>query len=179
MVSPVFGALETVGSGVLRDPFPEFAATYCLDCHNAEDKKGKFDMEAVLEANPAHEFEAWESILWALQDRDMPPDDEPDVVRPAESEYESMLAWMEPWFGELEAVWEQEWHAAVLRQCLAEIAREVEPSTIAAFERFALRGESAESVARALGLSANAVYGAKRRVLQRIRELIPAMTEIW
>lgn len=101
IVSPVFGALETVGSGVLRDPFPEFAATYCLDCHNAEDKEGKFDMAAVLEANPAHEFEAWESILWALQDRDMPPDDEPDVARPEESEYEAMLAWMEPWFGEL------------------------------------------------------------------------------
>lgn len=103
IVSPVFGALETVGSGVLRDPFPEFAATYCLDCHNAEDKKGKFDMEAVLTGNPVHEFEAWESILWALQDRDMPPVDEPEVVRPDEAEYEEMLAWMEPWFGELEA----------------------------------------------------------------------------
>ncbi len=92
-----------MGSGIVRDPFPEFAATYCLDCHNAEDKKGKFNMEAVLAGNPVHEFEAWESILWALQDRDMPPDDEPDIARPAESEYEAMLAWMEPWFGEMES----------------------------------------------------------------------------
>lgn len=82
-------------------------------------------------------------------------------------------------FGEIEAVWAQEWHAAVLRQCLVEIAREVEPTTLAAFERFALRGESADAVAGALGLSANAVYGAKRRVLQRMRELLPAIDEIW
>ena len=100
------GADPVTGSGVLRDPFPEFAATYCLDCHNAEDKKGKFDMESVLAGNPVHEFEAWESILWALQDRDMPPDDEPDIARPGEGEYEAMLAWMEPWFGELEAGYE-------------------------------------------------------------------------
>lgn len=79
----------------------------------------------------------------------------------------------------LEAQWQQEWHAAVLRQCLAEIAREVEPTTLEAFERFALRGEPAEVIAAALGLSPNAVYGAKRRVLARIRELLPAMTEIW
>ena len=106
VVSAASGALEKVGSGILRDPFPEFAATYCLDCHNSEDKKGKFDMEAVLTGNPVHEFEAWESILWALQDRDMPPDDEPDIARPAEGEYDAMLAWMEPWFGELEAGYE-------------------------------------------------------------------------
>jgi RNA polymerase sigma-70 factor (ECF subfamily) len=82
-------------------------------------------------------------------------------------------------FAELETVWQQEWHAAVLRQCLVEIGREVEPSTLAAFERFALHGEAADQVAAALGLSVNAVYGAKRRVLRRLRELLPAISEIW
>ncbi len=91
------------GSGVLRNPFPEFAETYCLDCHNVDDKKGKFDMESILTGDPVAEFEAWESILWALQDRDMPPEDDPDIARPGESEYQAMLAWMEPWFGEMEA----------------------------------------------------------------------------
>ncbi|GAB5559679.1 MAG: hypothetical protein SynsKO_13260 [Synoicihabitans sp.] len=91
------------GSGVLRNPFPEFAETYCLDCHNAEDKKGKFDMEAMLSADPVAEFESWESVLWALQDRDMPPDDEPGVALPPDSEYAAMLHWMEPWFSDLEA----------------------------------------------------------------------------
>ena len=61
----------TAGTGVLRNPFPEFAKTYCLDCHNADDKKGKFDMESILAANPVSEFEAWESTLWALQDGDV------------------------------------------------------------------------------------------------------------
>jgi RNA polymerase sigma-70 factor (ECF subfamily) len=80
---------------------------------------------------------------------------------------------------DLEQHWEQEWRAAVLRQCLVEIAAEVEPTTIAAFERFGLRGESAAAVAAALGMTVNAVYVAKHRVLQRVRELLPAMTEIW
>lgn len=80
---------------------------------------------------------------------------------------------------ELAAHWEQEWRAAVLRQCLAEVAAEVEPATVEAFERFALRGEPAVSVAAALGMTVNAVYGAKHRVLQRIRELLPVMTGIW
>ena len=77
---------------MLRNPFPEFAETYCLDCHNSERKKGKFDMESMLTGDPVAEFEAWESILWAMQDRDMPPDDEPDIARPGEAEYESLLS---------------------------------------------------------------------------------------
>lgn len=76
-----------------------------------------------------------------------------------------------------EEIWEQEWREAVVRQCLAEIRREVDPKTFEAFELFASQGLSAEEVGRRLGMSANAVFSAKRRILRRIRELLPTVDE--
>ncbi len=81
--------------------------------------------------------------------------------------------------GELEAIWEEEWRAAVLRHCLGLVRGEFEPRTIEAFERFALREEPARMVGGALGLSENAVFGAKRRVLRRLQELEPLLDEVF
>jgi RNA polymerase sigma factor (sigma-70 family) len=78
-----------------------------------------------------------------------------------------------------DAVWEEEWRRAILGQCLDEVRREVQPQTFEAFELFALREWPAERVAERLGITANAVFGAKRRVLQRAREILPLMEEIW
>lgn len=75
--------------------------------------------------------------------------------------------------------WDEEWRQAVMRQCLATVRAEVEPRTFEAFELFALQGLSAESVAAKLGITANAVFGAKRRILRRIRELLPSLQEEW
>lgn len=80
---------------------------------------------------------------------------------------------------DMEALWEREWQDAVLKQCLEEVKREVKPQTVEAFRRFALEGKPAEDVAADLGITANAVFGAKRRVLQRIRDLLPLVEEIW
>ena len=80
---------------------------------------------------------------------------------------------------EQDEVWEQEWQSAVLRQCLEEIRREVKPRTFEAFERFALAGESAARIAEDLGVSENAVFLAKRRILRRVREIWPLMAEIF
>jgi RNA polymerase sigma-70 factor (ECF subfamily) len=76
-------------------------------------------------------------------------------------------------------LWEEEWREAVLRQCLGEVRREVHETTFRAFVEFALEGRPAGEVARELGISENAVFGAKRRVMARIRELRPLMDEIW
>ncbi len=82
-------------------------------------------------------------------------------------------------FAELEAddglaeLWEREWRDALLRECLRILAREVQSQTLSAFERFALEGRPAEEVARELSISEGAVFGAKHRILQRIRELLP------
>jgi len=78
-----------------------------------------------------------------------------------------------------EQLWEQEWRAAVMRQCLEQVRREVDPTTFQAFEMFASEGKPAAEVARRLDLTPNAVFIAKHRILKRIRELLPEMQEAW
>lgn len=79
----------------------------------------------------------------------------------------------------LAEIWEDEWRQAVLRQCFAEVRGEVQQTTFEAFDLFANRQWPAEKVARHLGITENAVYGAKRRVLGRIRQILPRMQEDW
>lgn len=74
-------------------------------------------------------------------------------------------------------LWEQDWRDAVLEKCIEEVRGEVEPNTFAAFARFAREGRPAREVAAELGISENAVFGAKRRILRRIRELLPSIEE--
>ncbi len=80
---------------------------------------------------------------------------------------------------QLEEVWEQQWREAVIHQVLQEIRHEVEPKTIQAFELFAFKEWSAQQVAKHLDITPNAVFGAKRRVLHRIREVFAQVEEIW
>lgn len=66
--------------------------------------------------------------------------------------------------------WDRE-HNLFVTKALLEILRpSFEEKTWTAFERFALQGESAASVAAALGMSANAVFIAKSKILSRLRE---------
>jgi DNA-directed RNA polymerase specialized sigma24 family protein len=51
------------------------------------------------------------------------------------------------------------------------VRAEVESNTIRAFELFALHGRPAAEVAGELGLSRNAVFIAKHRVMKRVLEL--------
>jgi len=80
---------------------------------------------------------------------------------------------------ELSQLWEEEWRHAVLRQCLEELRPSFEPRTMQAFERVALRGETVEAVAAELGLTPDAIYCGKLRVLKRLRALLPLMEEVW
>lgn len=66
--------------------------------------------------------------------------------------------------------WDREHDRHVMRQLLAEAEAAFEPATWAAFRRFALEGIPAAEVARELGLTANAVFIAKSRVLARLRQ---------
>lgn len=79
----------------------------------------------------------------------------------------------------LQSAMQQEWSRAVLRQCLDEIRREVAPQTLESFELYALQQWPAQQVASRLGISLDVVYQNKRRILARIRELMPQMEETW
>lgn len=80
---------------------------------------------------------------------------------------------------ELRDLWERESRDALLWECLNLVRADVAPATLRAFELFALGERPAEEVARELGMTANAVFQAKRRVLRRLRELLPALREDW
>jgi len=73
--------------------------------------------------------------------------------------------------GEFERMWEREWQDHLLRRCLEALRALVKAQTLDAFVMFVLDGQSAELVGERLGMTTNAVFGAKRRVLEHIREL--------
>jgi RNA polymerase sigma-70 factor (ECF subfamily) len=66
--------------------------------------------------------------------------------------------------------WNEEHDRYVLHFLLDLVAVEFEPITLQAFRRLALDGVSGAEAAQELGLSVGAVYMAKSRVLQRIRQ---------
>jgi RNA polymerase sigma-70 factor (ECF subfamily) len=66
--------------------------------------------------------------------------------------------------------WDEE-HDRYVLDCLLDLVdEEFEPTTVRAFRRLTLDGASGAEVATELGLSVAAVYVAKSRVLQRIRQ---------
>ena len=71
---------------------------------------------------------------------------------------------------ELNRQWDEEHDQYVLRCLLDVMAMEFETSTVQAFRRVALEGASSEQAAQELGVSVGAVYIAKSRVLNRLRQ---------
>src|SRR4029077_17724316 len=71
---------------------------------------------------------------------------------------------------DLNRQWDEEHDRYVLHCLLDLVEQEFEPATLRAFRRLALEGASGAEVAEELGLSVAAVYMAKSRVLQRIRQ---------
>ena len=66
--------------------------------------------------------------------------------------------------------WDEEHDRYVLRCLLDLVEQEFEPKTFRAFRRLTLDDASGAEVAAELGMSVGAVYVAKSRVMQRIRE---------
>lgn len=77
-----------------------------------------------------------------------------------------------PGDAELEAAWQSQWDNYVMERCLEQVREEVTPQTMEAFHLFAVLGQPTGEVARRLGMTENAVFGAKRRVLTRMREIV-------
>jgi RNA polymerase sigma-70 factor (ECF subfamily) len=67
--------------------------------------------------------------------------------------------------------WDKAFEESLLAALLEVVRREVTPETYQAFELTTLEELSGSQVARLTGLSRNAVYLARRRVLHRLREL--------
>jgi RNA polymerase sigma-70 factor (ECF subfamily) len=70
----------------------------------------------------------------------------------------------------LSRLWDREHDRHVFHQLLQLVEHDFTPSTWEAFRRTALEGAAPDAVAAELGLTANAVWIAKSRVLQRLRQ---------
>ncbi len=84
---------------VVEPPLGSLVGKYCVSCHNPEEKKGKLDLETILEADMSQHFEIWEEVAWMLREREMPPRDEPDQPRPSEAEYVVAVNWLDERLG--------------------------------------------------------------------------------
>ncbi|MBN1589227.1 MAG: sigma-70 family RNA polymerase sigma factor, partial [Pirellulales bacterium] len=70
-----------------------------------------------------------------------------------------------------DAAWENAFEQAMLGALLDAIRREVRPREFVAFELTALRGRPPAEVARMTGLTRNMVYKARRKIIERLRQL--------
>jgi RNA polymerase sigma-70 factor (ECF subfamily) len=77
----------------------------------------------------------------------------------------------------VEALWEAEYQRHVVGQALEVMRAEFEPATWQACWGLVVEGRSAADVGRELGISPNAVYIAKCRVLQRLRQELNGLIE--
>jgi RNA polymerase sigma-70 factor (ECF subfamily) len=73
--------------------------------------------------------------------------------------------------------WSAEFNAGVLRSALGRVRGLFEPGTWRAFEVTWVEGRPAAEAADELGLTVDAVYVAKSRVLKRLREEVAALAE--
>ncbi len=109
---------------------------------------------------------------WILNTFDKRKHRQVDVAGPAD---QTDFFARQPADDHMEQIWEQEWRESTLRTCMLQVRTEFDPKTLRAFELFAQEGLSAQQVADQLGMTSNAVFIAKHRVLKRIRELLPEM----
>lgn len=91
-------------------------------------------------------------------------------VATGNSDFEQMLDQLEDPRSALSQMWDREHDHHVTHQLLQLIEPEFEPASWLAFRRVALEGVAADQAAAELGLSVNAVYIAKSRVLSRLRQ---------
>jgi RNA polymerase sigma-70 factor (ECF subfamily) len=78
---------------------------------------------------------------------------------------------------DLNRQWDEDHDRYVLNCLLDQVEEEFKPSTLNAFRRLALEGASGPEAAQELGLSVAAVYMAKARVLQRLRQLAEGLID--
>lgn len=77
----------------------------------------------------------------------------------------------------LSRVWDQQHDEHVARRLMELIQPQFEPKSWEAFRRVVLDGKKAADVASELGMSANAVFVAKSRVVARLRQEMQGLTD--
>lgn len=115
-------------------------------------------------------FRAWLRTITFNRARDFWKTHQRGIHLGRDSRAPEFLEQLEDPQSDLAQQWNQEHDQYVLRCLLDVMDLEFEPRTVRAFRRVALEGASAQEVALELGMSVGAVYVARSRVLQRIRQ---------
>ncbi len=76
-----------------------------------------------------------------------------------------------------EAFWEQEFQQHLIRRALEVMQADFQPNTWKACWEFVVSGRPAAAVAHELGISENAVYLAKSKVLRRLRQELKGLLD--
>jgi RNA polymerase sigma factor (sigma-70 family) len=71
---------------------------------------------------------------------------------------------------EAEGAWDAQWEASVLEECLGQVRREVSEKTFEVFRLIVREGRSPEEAGASLGMTREAAYVAKHRVLKRLAD---------
>ncbi len=79
--------------------------------------------------------------------------------------------------GDGDAFWNEEYENVVCRRALDVMKTDFEPTTWKACWEFVAMGRPAADVARELGISTNAVYVAKCRVISRLRQTLDGLLD--
>ena len=101
--------------------------------------------------------------------------------RPAatgDTDIQQLLTQLEDPGSDSSRLWDQEHDRHVTRKLLEMIRRDFEPKTWKAFERTALDEQPAAAVAAELGMTSNAVFIARSRVLARLRQEAAGLIEV-
>jgi RNA polymerase sigma-70 factor (ECF subfamily) len=98
-------------------------------------------------------------------------------VAHGDSDFQEMLQQLEDPHSALSRQWDRDHDLHVTRKLLEMLQPQFTPVTWEAFQRVALLRESPEAVATALGLTVNAVFIAKSRVLTKLRQEAQGLLE--
>ena len=94
-----------------------------------------------------------------------------------DSDFQQLLAQLEDPTSGLSKTWDQDHDRHVTRKLLEMLRGDFEPATWQAFQRTALDGVSAKDAALELGITSNAVFIARSRVLARLRQEAAGLIE--
>ncbi len=100
-------------------------------------------------------------------------------VQPKDADYATAFLDRIPDDRALNDMFDEEWRRGLVTACVREVRRQVDDRTFRAFDLYARQGWPAEKVAEHLGISRNAVYISKTRVLSRLRAIKAKLSADW
>ena len=122
-------------------------------------------------------FRSWLRTITAYRLRNFWRAREGRPAATGDSDFAQQLEQLEDPHSELSRLWDDEHDQYIVRRAMEVIEGEFAPSTWRAFRRVMMDGASVDAVAAELGLSSNAVFIAKSRVLSRLRKEIEGLVD--